>query len=55
MNSAKEPLFLIITIVVAIILIKKQSNGDAVNTNISEDQQRRLVEILKKDSNRSKQ
>ena len=47
--------FLIIAIVVAIILIRKQSNSDAVKTNISEDQQQRLAEILDKDSNRSRE
>jgi cytochrome c-type biogenesis protein CcmH len=45
--------FLVIAIVVAIMIIRKQSNEKT--RNMSEEEQQRLAEILNDDSNRSKQ
>jgi cytochrome c-type biogenesis protein CcmH len=47
-------LFLIVAVVVAIILIKKQSNDNTAKSDISEGEQERLTKILNEDSNRDK-
>ncbi len=46
--------FMLIGIIFAIILIKKQSTDKAVTTELDESQQQRLTELLKEDSQRDK-
>lgn len=48
-------LFLLIGLSVAVIIIRKQSNANNVDTNIDEDQKQRLAELLNKNSNRGKE
>jgi cytochrome c-type biogenesis protein CcmH len=47
--------FMLIGIIFAIILIKKQSTNKAVPTELDEVQQQRLTELLKKDIKRDKE
>ena len=48
-------LFLITALILAIVIIKKQSKENRFHTEISEPQQKRLMEILKEETKRSSQ
>jgi cytochrome c-type biogenesis protein CcmH len=48
-------LLLIIAVIVALIIIRKQSKTNAIRTDISKEEQQRLSEILNEDSNKDKQ
>jgi len=47
-------LFLIIALITAIIIIRKQSKPENIKTIISEEQEKRLAELLNEDSNKEK-
>jgi cytochrome c-type biogenesis protein CcmH len=48
-------LFLIVGLITAIVIIRKQSSTDFLNTEINEEQEKRLEEMLNKTSNGDKE